>query len=374
MPRLRLGVVLPVPETAAPEIDGLRRALGDGALGRIPAHLTLVPPVNVPVSNLEDAFSLLHSAATDRAPIRATLGPPTTFWPVTPVVYLPVADDDLAAVTSVRDAVFRPPLSRPLTHDFVPHVTLADEVAPERIGPAVAALADYQVEVVFDRITILQEGAGHRWTPLFDAVLSGSWVVGRGGVELDLSVTPSADAASRQRAGLPPGLVVTARRQGSVVGLAECRVEASAPGRALLLDLAVVSSQRGQGIGSQLLAALAARAASDLGATELCALLAGDGPLTFLLHRGWTRRRSPCHPDPLVAARRDRYRWGGGPRWFGGPGSPLDGHRPTVEGQLNSTRLNSSSLDSRCQASMRRTVPERERVTSDCVLRPRSRS
>ena len=39
-----------------------------------------------------------------------------------------------------------------------------------------------------------------------------------------------------------------------------------------------------------------------------------------------------------------------------------------------STRLNSCSLERRCQASTRRTVPERERMTSDCVETPRSRS
>jgi len=43
------------PEPVATEIDGPRRALGDGSLGRIPAHLTLVPPVNVGQERLAEA-------------------------------------------------------------------------------------------------------------------------------------------------------------------------------------------------------------------------------------------------------------------------------------------------------------------------------
>ena len=192
---MRLGVVLPVPEPVAAEIDGLRRALGDGALGRIPAHLTLVPPVNVAIERLDEVSALVGAAASGRPPVHCLLGPPTTFWPVTPVVYLPVDDEAGPAIDAVRGAVFQPPLARRLTYEFVPHVTLANEVDPGRIGPALAALADYRINVVLDRIAVLQEGEGHRWTPIGEAVFSGSWVVGRGGVELELSVTAPGEIA-----------------------------------------------------------------------------------------------------------------------------------------------------------------------------------
>jgi 2'-5' RNA ligase len=287
VPRVRLGVVLPVPEPVAAEIDGLRRALGDGALGRIPAHLTLVPPVNVAVERLEEVRAVLDAAAASRAPVPCQLGPPTSFWPVTPVVYLSVDERAGAAIHAARRAVFHPPLSRRLTYEFVPHVTLADEVDPDRIGPALAALADYRRSVVFDRIAVLQEGEGHRWTPIYEAVLTGAWVVGRGGVELTMSVTAAGEASARMRAGLPPGLVVTARRQGVVVGVAECRLDPAEPAVARLVELQVESSERGLGIGSQLLAALMSRAAADLGATRLTVSPAPPAGAGFLLRRGF---------------------------------------------------------------------------------------
>src|SRR6266702_3999449 len=109
MPRTRLGVALLVPSPQADEVDGLRRALGDPVLGRVPAHLTLVPPVNVAERDLGDALDVLRSAAGATRPFSLSFGPPATFWPDSPVVYLP-ASGDVAALEQLRDRVFRAPL------------------------------------------------------------------------------------------------------------------------------------------------------------------------------------------------------------------------------------------------------------------------
>lgn len=157
-----------LPEPVATEVDGLRRALGDGALGRIPAHLTLVPPVNVAESALPAALDLLRSTAAQTGPVDLRLGPATTFHPVTPVVYLAVGGD-VEALRSLRDQLFRPPLERRLTRPFVPHVTLADEIEPGRIPAALAALADYVVDVRFEAVHLLEEGRGRVWRTIADA-------------------------------------------------------------------------------------------------------------------------------------------------------------------------------------------------------------
>ena len=169
MPKARLGVALLVPPPLDAEIDGLRRAVGDPALGRIPAHLTLVPPVNV--REVKEAVAVLRRAAAPARPIRLELGPPATFLPDNPVLYLSVHGelDDLQAL---RDRVFKPPLERTLTWPFVPHVTLADDTTPERIQAALTALADYRAEATFNAVTLLQEGPGRVWTPLADVPLT----------------------------------------------------------------------------------------------------------------------------------------------------------------------------------------------------------
>lgn len=179
MARRRLGVALLLAAPLATEVDGLRRALGDGALGRLPAHLTLVPPVNVAEDAVADALAVLREAARETRPFNLRLGPATTFAPVTPVVYLPVTGD-LDAVHGLRDRVFRPPLERPLTHAFVPHVTLCDDMDPARIPAAVTALADFVADTHVEAVHLLEEGRGRVWRSIAEVPLSRRRQAGRG--------------------------------------------------------------------------------------------------------------------------------------------------------------------------------------------------
>ena len=258
MPRVRLGVVLLVPEPVATEIDGIRRGLGDGTLGRIPAHLTLVPPVNVALDRVDEAGDVLRTeGAACPGPLELTLGPAVTFWPVTPVVYLHVGGA-LADLHALRHRVFRDPLARPLTHDFVPHVTLADEVpGAARIEAAVQALADYVRTVPFESVHLLREGPGRLWAPIAEAPLGPPRVVGRGGLPLELTVSSHPDLTVSARLGGHPTVVVTARREGEAVGLATALL--APPERAAwLLGVDVSTHARRTGVGARLMAELAA--------------------------------------------------------------------------------------------------------------------
>lgn len=294
MPRHRLGVALLVPRPVAAEIDGLRRAMGDRSLARLPPHLTLVPPVNVRDQDLESALAVLRGGAARTRPLTLTLGPPATFLPANPVLFLAVGGD-MAPLRALRDAVFRPPLERPLTFPFVPHVTLSDGGEPERIEAGLVSLASYRVEVAFDRVTLLEEGEGRVWAPLADATLAAPAVVGRGGLELEMSVSHRLDPVVRSfldeglldevtRAGAAGGLVLTARRDGQVVGVA---AGWSAGPSASLAVLVVHPTVRREGVGSHLLAAFVAEAV-DRGCDVVRHVSRdGSGTEAFFRSRGW---------------------------------------------------------------------------------------
>jgi len=173
--RHRLGVVLLVPDGLVAGIDGIRLALGDDALGRIPPHITLVPPVNVREDDLAQAFDLVHAAAGACPPLPLRLGPVATFAPVNPVAYLAVSGEpgDLVRLVALKDALHAGPLDRPEDHEFVPHVTVATELRDDRLAGAVAALADYRAEITVERVHVLAEQPGRVWIPVADAALRG---------------------------------------------------------------------------------------------------------------------------------------------------------------------------------------------------------
>lgn len=283
MPRLRLGVALLVPEPLATEVDGLRRACGDGARSRIRPHLTLVPPVNVRSDDLPAALAVVRTAASDLRSFTLRLGPPATFLPATPTLHLAVGGSGSAtqALGQLRDAVFRAPLERPLTFPFVPHVTLADEMAPERIDAASVALQDYVAEMLVERVHLLQEvrddDGYRRWVPIADASFAPRVVVGRGGVELDLAVSMLLDPESTRfeadawpegeemppfevPAGAEP-VVVVARRRSVVVGVARGW---SAAEKGVVQAVLVAPSERRQGIARHLVAAFRHAAGTEV--------------------------------------------------------------------------------------------------------------
>jgi len=290
MARLRLAVALVVTGPAAVEIDGLRRALGDRALGRIAPHITLVPPVNVGADQLDDAVDVMRTAAAGVAPLRLCLGPAATFWPANPVVYLGVAGD-VEDLSRLRTAVLAPPLARPITQPFVAHVTIAGDHPPDLIPATVDALRSYSAAVTMERVSLLCQRDGRIWEVIADAPLGGGRIVGRGGLEIQLVAEEMLDPeATRAAAGwvehpaTSRPLAIVARREGAVVGVATGTTD----DELWIERLTVEPSARGQGIGSQLLAEM-----EFVGATRGCRrgrlLCAADGPAAaWCAGRGWS--------------------------------------------------------------------------------------
>jgi 2'-5' RNA ligase len=268
-PRHRLGVALLLDPPGSLEVDGLRRALGDTALGAVPAHVTLVPPVNVRAEDLGLAFQVLRRAASDQSgPIAVELGPVTTFMPASPVVYLAVGGPDLDRLARLRQAVVAGPMLRPDHWPWVPHVTLTDDAPSDRIEAALAALFSYRAATVFDRVVLLEERE-HRWQPLADACLGRAAVVGRGGLELEIvegrvlgpDVMAIADGeeaaflAALDTVPAPSSIVLTGRRLGEAVGVATAWQDGEVGGTVEVYVLVKENSRR-QGVGRALLRAL----------------------------------------------------------------------------------------------------------------------
>jgi 2'-5' RNA ligase len=281
-----------VAQPLATELDGLRRALGASELTRVPPHLTLVSPVNLRDKDLLAAMELVLKSAAKAGPLRLRLGPATSFEPATPTVHLGVSGESLDDLLALRSAlVDAGPMSRPDPHEFVPHVTLAQEVAAERIAPAVEALRDWHAEVTFDRVHVLVQGKDQVWKPFAEASLGAPAVVGRGGVELSFhrSARPEPEAAALLAVdgavggdGVP--FAVSARLGPRVAGAAWGWTSGSVT---IVADLAVAEVHRGQGIGRALLAAVEAEAVTRGCDVVLVAAPGGGAAGALLTGAGW---------------------------------------------------------------------------------------
>lgn len=295
-------LLVPPPHSFA--VDTLRSALGDETTERIPAHLTLVPPVNLPESELPSALEVLRSAASTTAAFGGRLGPASTFWPSSPVVMLPCTDG-AERVVSLRNSVFRPPLVRPLSWPYVPHVTLAPEVPTERIAGMVEAVGGFSCSVTFGSLHLLTQAKDLTWAPLASFDLVGTpLVIGRGGLELELVVGERPDpqaAAWAAGAGLAERpFSVSARRERAVVGIATGVTRGA---DATVSCLAVDRAVRRQGIGTHLLAAVGSLAA-ERGCSHMTVRVRSDGEAAFYRSRGWRDAGSASSPSGETELRR----------------------------------------------------------------------
>ena len=303
VPRRRLGVVLLVPAPVAHEVDGLRRALDDGSWQKVAPHITLVPPINVREDELGAALAVVRAAAASTDVLTLDLGPVETFLPVNPVVFLAVGGPSLPTVHALPAALGDGPLARPPTHELVPHVTVADNLAEERIPGAMAALSGYRHTIVKIRhLHVLEEVRDEEdqrvWRPLMGVAFGPPAVVGRGGLETVIEVhdrvPPDAGALGAERG--PADVVLVARRAEVVVGLLGGRVRGA---KAWLEWVEVDPGVEGEGVGTQLLAAYESVAA-DRGAERMYARAdPGARAESFLAGRGWARE----DPPPMVRGR-----------------------------------------------------------------------
>jgi 2'-5' RNA ligase len=299
MARSRLAAALVIPGSAGVQIDGLRQALGSAAIVRIAPHITLVPPVNVADDRLPEAVALLERGAAAVRPLRLTIGPPATFFPPKPVLYLAVGGDDSVGVEQLHLQLCVEPLERRETRRFVPHVTINEHADPRHIDPALELLASFRLDVTIDAVQLLQYGEDRRWRTIADAALGGPRVIGRGGLEVTVATSEVLDPeaatffdrtweayllASDGSVAPRRPFAVAARREGVVVGVATGWTDDE-----LLLDRLVTdAAARGQGVGSHLLAEV-----MDLAAQRGChrAVLvcrAGGPAEAFYVARGWT--------------------------------------------------------------------------------------
>ena len=275
--RRRVGVALMLDSPVADEVQGLRRALGDGAIDRIAPHLTLVAPLNLRDDDLPAALRRLRLAAAGAPPtLELMLGPVATFAPANPVLYLAVTEPP-PALGALRAAVYQSPLQRPASWPWVPHVTVADDVEPARIPAATAALDAYRRRVDFDRIVLLELRDG-KWEPLADAAFGPPARVGAGGLALELTRATTVDPEAAALLDRPPParvspgreapavssgreapavplrkpIVFTARREGVVCGVGGAWIS-DGGGR---IAVFVASPERRRGVGRQLVLAL----------------------------------------------------------------------------------------------------------------------
>ncbi len=167
-----IGVALAIPEPWATQLQDYRTALGDETATRIPTHITLVPPTELADGEVAEVEQHLADAASRAVPFDIHLRGTGTFRPVSPVVFVTLAEG-IAGCEELAHAVRRGPLDVPLQFPYHPHVTVAHHLADDVLDRAFGELATFECTFSARGFHLYRHDDSAGWRPTRDYPLGG---------------------------------------------------------------------------------------------------------------------------------------------------------------------------------------------------------
>jgi 2'-5' RNA ligase len=167
MARRDIGVAIGLPEPYTSELQGWRERLGDPNAWAIPPHVTLLPPTELPSAALDDVEEHLRVIAAAEHPFILHLRGAGTFRPVSPVVFVSVAEG-IGQCERLEERVRSGPLARPLGFPYHPHVTVAHDLDDHALDLAFASLSGYDARFRVWGFSLFEKGPDDVWRPQRD--------------------------------------------------------------------------------------------------------------------------------------------------------------------------------------------------------------
>jgi 2'-5' RNA ligase len=166
-----IGVAIAVPEPWGEQLQSYRAALGDVTAQGIPTHITLMPPVKIDLADVPAIEQHLAEASAGNNAFRIRLRGTGTFRPVSPVVFVMVAEG-ISGCEQLAFSVRRGPLATDLQFPYHPHVTIAHHLSEDALDTAFDDLATFECDFVVDRFSLYVHDRDDGWVPTRDFVLT----------------------------------------------------------------------------------------------------------------------------------------------------------------------------------------------------------
>ncbi|RFS45709.1 2'-5' RNA ligase family protein [Micromonospora craniellae] len=168
---VQIGIAVDIPEPWGGELT--RRRLASGDPNTVQAHVTLLGPTEIPVAALPEVERHLGRVAAEHLPFTLHLRGTGTFRPVTQVVFVTVAAGISECELLAAAINSAPQLRRELRFPYHPHVTVAQDVAPEALDRVYEDLADFSAIFEVEGFTLFSHSGQTRWQPRRDFRLGG---------------------------------------------------------------------------------------------------------------------------------------------------------------------------------------------------------
>ncbi len=163
-PDLRVGIAVAVPDPFGAELAAWRARFGDPMAHTIPAHVTIMPPTDLPGIEFADVVNHVRQTVTGVSAFDVRLAGTNTFRPVSPVTFVEVAEGG-DACDRLQQRVRTGMLFRTLKYDYHPHVTVAQDLPEAALDEAQQTLSGWACHFVVDHLTVYLHHEDGVWRP-----------------------------------------------------------------------------------------------------------------------------------------------------------------------------------------------------------------
>ncbi len=157
-----IGVAIALPDPYATELREHRESFGDPQAATVPTHVTLVPPTTVGADTLGDLEPHLADVALRHEPFAVRLRGTGTFRPVSPVVFVTVAQGISECELLAKD-VRTGPLDMQPEFPYHPHVTVAHHLDEAGLDRAFDTLSAYRCDFEVDAFVLYAHDVTAGW-------------------------------------------------------------------------------------------------------------------------------------------------------------------------------------------------------------------
>lgn len=165
-----LGVAIEIPQPYGGELDRARGQFSPDD-GDMPAHVTILAPIDVDADVMDAVIAHLADVAARTAPFRLVLRGSGTFRPVSPVVFVTVAEG-ISACEQLERKVRSGVLAVETRFPYHPHVTIAHDVPEPELDRALDELSGFHASMLIGTMG-LHENVGGRWRLVREFALDG---------------------------------------------------------------------------------------------------------------------------------------------------------------------------------------------------------
>ncbi len=169
----RIGVAIDIPEPWGKLLTQRRADAGDPQAAYTPAHVTLLGPTEVRSEAMPRIEKHLETVAAAQVPFTIHLRGTGTFRPVTEVVFVALAVGISECELLAEAIVGSDDVNRDARFPYHPHVTVAQEVAPEALDAVFEELAGFTAKFHVPAFTLFSHGGEGPWRRRRDYPLGG---------------------------------------------------------------------------------------------------------------------------------------------------------------------------------------------------------